>query len=796
MIGQTIYHYKILEKLGEGGMGVVYKAQDTKLDRTVALKFLPPRVANSEQNRARFLQEAKAAASLNHQNICTIHGVEEKGDEFFIVMEYVDGATLRDRNTTPSQPLETILSHGIQIGEALHEAHSKGIVHRDIKAENIMVSAKGQVKVMDFGLAKIKGALKLTRTSGTVGTIGYMAPEQIQGSEADVRSDIFSFGVVLYEMLTGRLPFRGEHEAAMMYSIINEPPVPLETYRSDSSAELALILGKALEKHPEDRYQNVSDLMVDLRRVKKKSSGVLSSQVGLAKDPEFQKTAQSLDIKTTSIPRLKRRNLTAFSLAAAVMIVAVSSAIYLLFFPQRSETITSLAVMPFENATGDQNLEYLTDGITEGIINNLSRLSNLRVMSRTSVFRYKGKEIDPREVGTTLGVQAVLTGRMTQRPNGFSVSLELVDSRDSRQIWGELYTRSLSDISTLEREVPQEISSRLQLKLSGEDQANSTTASTADAEAYQLYLKGRFNWQKRTPDALNRSIDFYTQAIERDPSFAQAYTGLAETYAVIPVYFFPPPREAFERAKYYALKALELDPKRAEAFAVLGYAKWSSFDFDGGERDFKRAIELNPRYATTHQWYQMLLSTSGRHHEAIAQIQRAQELDPLSLVIQTNAGVALAQAGRYEEAIVQYHKVLATEPNFPLARLALGRAFIGIGKLAEAISEFEKAQTALGGNVFPYLASSYALMGKHDQAQKILVQIEAQAQKGEKVEAYLALVYMAMGQKEKAVEWLERLYESRYINIVYLGDVRDFPKMTGMDSDPRIQSVLKMIGVK
>ena len=794
MIDQTVSHYKILEKLGEGGMGIVYKAQDTKLDRMVALKFLPPHLSASEQDKARFVQEAKAAAGLNHPNICTIHTIEEAATDQFIVMEYVEGQTLRGFKTDGLK-LETILSYAIQIAEGLQAAHGKGIVHRDIKADNIMVNSTGQVKVMDFGLAKLKGSLKLTKASSTVGTLGYMAPEHIQGGEADARSDIFSFGVVLFELLSGQLPFRGEHEAAIMYSIFHEDPASLQKHRPDLSPNVEALIAKALEKNPDDRYQTVAELLVDLRRVQRKTSTVSRAQLAQVKDHDFEKAVADVGIRTTNVALGRKSKRTVLYASIGLALLATLAVGYFRYVKQE-EPLTSLAVMPFMNATGNQGLEYLTDGITESIIYNLSRLSNLRVMSRTSVFRYKGKEIDPQEVGKTLGVQAVLTGRMTQRPNRFSISLELVDSRDNRQIWGDNYTRSLSDISTLETEIPKEVSKRLQVSLGGEEEQHLTKSSTSNTEAYQLYLKGRYNWNMRSPESLLRAIDFYSQALEQDPMYVQAYTGLAETYVIMPVYFFPPPKEVFEKTKYYALKALAINPKHAEALSALAHAKWGVMEFDEAEKDYKRAIELNPNYATAHQWYSLFLSTAGRHREASAEIKKAQELDPLSLIIQMNVGLVLDSEGRYNEAAAQYQKVIDVEPNFLLTRRSLGGTYLKMGKTTEALSEYEKVAIIFGGHNSPYLASTYAVMGKREQAQKILAELELLSKKGDRVEGAIALVYIALGEKKKVLEWLNKLYESRFMNIAYLWDLRGFPKLTGLDSDPEIQAALKKIGVQ
>ncbi len=789
MIGRTISHYKILQKLGEGGMGVVYKAQDLTLDRPVALKFLPHQLSPTDQDKARFLQEAKAAAALNHPNICTIYALEEADGEQIIVMEYVDGQTLRTLKSS-SLSMETIISSATQIAEGLQAAHSKGIVHRDIKADNIMVNSSGQIRVMDFGLAKLKGALKLTKVSSTVGTVGYMAPEQIQVGEADVRSDVFAFGVLFFEMLAGRLPFRGEHEAALLYSILNEEPESIRQYRPEISVGVEALLARAMEKNPEDRYQSMADLLSDLRRVQRKSSGLSRIQSAATSETQSRSTLGQAGQRSTAGNRTKL-------LWGGVLVIVLVATVagYFLFF-KHEEPLTSLAVMPFVNATGDQSLEYLADGVTESIISNLSRLSNLRVMSRSSVFRYKGKEIDPQEVGKTLGVRAVLTGRMTQRPDGFSISFELIDTKDNRQIWGDHYLRSLASMSSLETDIPREVTGHLKIEQSGEEREKLNKASTNNPEAYALYLKGRFNWNKRLPEALHRAVDFFSQAIEKDPTYALAYTGLAETYVVMPVYIYPPPKDAFQQAKYYAMKALELNPRQAEAYTALGNAKWSELDFAGAESDLKRAIELNPRYATAHHWYALVLSTSGRYSEAISEAQKAIDLDPLSLIIQTSYAVALQSAGKYNEAIEVQMRVLQTEPAFPIARIGLWMSYIQSGKPADALAEAEKVKETLGDIMLPNIASSYALLGRSSEARAIVKVLEATWKKGERVEGSIAMVYLALGEKEKAVEWLDKVFEAKYMNIVQLYSLRDLPKLSHIDADPKIQASIRRIGLR
>ncbi len=792
MIGQTISHYKILEKLGEGGMGVVYKAQDLKLDRLVALKFLPPRFSASDQDKARFIQEAKAAAALNHPNICTIHGIEEYDDQLFIVMEYVDGVTLR-RKLIPvgaihesPLPVNDAITYALQIGDALQEAHSKGVTHRDIKLENIMVNTKNQIKVMDFGLAKIKGALKLTKTSSTVGTIAYMSPEQIQGVEADARSDLFSFGIVLYEMLTGRLPFRGEHEAALMYSIVNEEPQSVLKFRPELSPEFVHFFARALEKDPQDRFQSAADMVSELRRIQKQSARVSRAQ--LATTPSTPEQISSVEA-----PRTRRTLL--FSLLGFVIIAAVVAS-YFLFFAKPPQGLDSVAVMPLVNVGGDPNADYLSDGITEAVINNLSHLRNLRVMSRSSVFRYKGKEIDPSEIGKVFNVRAVLTGRIVRRENDFQLSVELVDSKDGKQLWGEQYSRPFSTVQALQGEISKDISEQLRVQVSGEERANLSKTPTNNPEAYQLYLRGRFNWNKRTADALQRAVELYNQAIEKDPTYAQAYTGLAETYVVMPFFVFPPPIEAIDKGKSYALKALQINPQQAEAYNALARAKLNECDLVSGEQDFLHAIGLNPNYPTAHQWYGDFLLLTRRTEEALEQLKMAQELDPLSLAIQTNLGTALDFAGHATEAIREFQRALEVDPNFGMAWYGLGQVLNKIGMFDSASVTLEKARVSLGKSALPYLASIYAMTGKKEKAREILNELEELASKGYKLDAAIALVYIGFGDKEKTLFWLQRTYNNRAAITIYMGSIKNHPGLKLMWSDVRIQQALKKIGIE
>ncbi|HTK82086.1 MAG TPA: protein kinase [Bacteroidota bacterium] len=795
MIGQTISQYKILEKLGEGGMGVVYKAHDTKLDRIVALKFLPHHLTTQEAEQARFLQEARAASALNHPNVCTIYDIKEEGDQQYIVMELVDGTTLKHK--LPIQKESDVLAYALQIGDALHEAHSKGIVHRDIKCENIMVNSKNQIKVMDFGLAKLKGTMKLTKTSSTVGTLAYMAPEQIQGAEVDGRSDIFSFGVVLFEMLTGRMPFRGEHEAAMMYSILHEEPESVAKSRPDVSPEIDRIIRRALEKDSEDRYQHIDDMVSELRRIQKKSTRV--SRASLADIPAIPTSEQSdsastaVSSKTQPIQGPSRRGLVIG--AGVVVLLVAGAAVYFSLFRQQ-QSIDSIAILPFTNVGADPNTEYLSDGITESIINSLSQIPNLKVMSRSSVFHYKGKESDPQKAGKELGVKAVLVGRVTQRTDNLLISAELVDVSNNTQMWGEQFNKKLSDVISVQEDISKEISHKLSLKLASEDEKKLVKRPTENTEAYQFYLKGRFYWNKRKADDLWRSVKYYQMAIDADPNYALAQAGLASTYVILPEYTGVPLKEMLPKIEAAAKRATELDPTLAEPFAVRGLMKNSVWDWSGAEEEFKKAIELNPGYPTSYHWYSILLRQQGKFEEALAKIKRGLELDPMSMIINLNYGDVYAAMGRYDQAIDVYKKLIELDPNFPGAHRNLADVYLVQNNPAGAITELKKVREIVGTDKsygLEYLGYAYGRSGKIEEAEKVLDQLVAFSKGGNAVSFQIAAVYAGMGENDKAFDWLEKGYVEQNSSLAYL---KITPFFAGLKSDPRYIAMLKKLGLE
>jgi len=774
MIGKTILHYKILEKLGEGGMGVVYLAEDTKLERKVAIKFLPRHVAANEEEKQRFVIEAKAAAALNHSNIATIHNIEEADNEIFIVMEYIQGQELKDiiraRRAVPL-PVDDVISYATQIGEGLQAAHKKGIVHRDIKSANIMVTEEGKVKIMDFGLAKVRGGAQVTKVGTTIGTAAYMSPEQARGEEADHRSDIWSFGVVLHEMLTGQFPFGGDYDQAVIYAILNEQP----HYSDELPENCKPILEKALEKDPDKRYQQIEELLSDLTLIAKGEE-----LVGKRSGPKGKRSLKQ------SYPY------------AGIAIVAVVIAAVTFFWPfgVDTQTIDSIAVLPLENLSGDPSQEYFADGMTEALIMDLSKIRNLKVISRTSVMQYKDIKKPLPQIADELGVKAVIEGSVIREGDQVRISAQLIEAATDKHLWAESYDRNMTNILSLQREIALAIASQIKVVLSPEEEKSLKAAEVIDPKAHESYLKGLHHLRKDIESDYLKSISYFNDATKVTPTYALAYVGIADAYQRMASSGYMATADGYPKAIAAVNRALELEPELNEAHLALARIKFVlEWDWEGAEREFLKVLEQNPSSAKGHERYAIYLTMMGRFDESLRHILLARELDPLSEWINNNVGWIYFLQRKYAQSLDQYKKTLEMYPDFNMSHREISAVYAVTGKSKLAIESAETAVKLSNNDPYAlsYLGMIYAMVGEHGKAEAINQQM-IERSKTKAIPLYeLAMTYHLLGNNDMAFQYLEQTYKEKsgWAFIIKVDPMADKLRL-----DPRYEPFVRKMGLE
>ena len=801
--GDQLGPYKILASIGAGGMGEVYRAQDAKLGRDVALKVLPAEMAHDPERLARFHREAKALAQLDHPNIVTIHSVEECNGVHFLTMQLVEGRSLDRVIPASGLPLEQIVEIARALGDALAVAHDKGIVHRDLKPGNVMVTNEGHVKVLDFGLAKDVraangGDLTLTSDSQTqigvvMGTPAYMSPEQAAGRLLDHRTDIFSLGVVLHEMATGRRPFEGTSSAELVSAILRDTPPSVIDARPDLPSDLARIIRRCLEKDPSHRVQTARDVSNEFRDLARQTSQKLAAATTSTSSSRAVPAADSGIPHADEVSGVKRHAI-ALTIAAILLVIGFAGVGIYLKGPKAGQ-VDSIAVLPLENRSNDPEAEYISDGITESINNSLTRLPSLRVIPHSVASHYRGKSMDMRKVGDELRVQAVLTGSIAQRGDDLTVNVELDDVRNGKQLWGERYNRKLADLLAVQNEIAREVSQLLRSQLSAEDQQKLTKGSTDNPEAYQLYLKGKYYTNKLSKAGFSKGIEYFNQAIALDHQYGLAYSGLAYNYINQDDWFMPP-NEAGPKTREAAQKALAIDESDGGAHLSMAIVThWYDWNWAAAESEFKRAIELNPNNWEAHTYYSWFLAPMGRNDQSIAEAKRAQQADPLSGFANFNVGGALVFARQWDPAIEQLHRAIEVDPTFWFSHCFLGRAYEQKGKLPEAIAEFQRALELEEDNaeIWSGLGHAYALSGKRAEAQKVLEHLKGVSAHSWVAPYNIAVIYAGLGEKEQAFAFLDQAYKDRsyYLPTYLATDAR----IDSLRSDPRFVELRKRVGL-